>query len=133
MNLSVPDIYHTRVVFELDKDTQHSSAYEEFIKNYKNIIKKYCGLKESYFEKNSGICGCENDSGSKYVSNSYQRDISELCDGNFLRIVIRFYNTTDDKWSFDELNSFIKLFNEYSSEFVDTDYMKSFIQLELEI
>ena len=110
--MNLPDIYYTRVVFELDKNNQDSlDGINNFQKNLDIIFFE----KHNFIEKESSICGtCENQKDTKYVSKPYDASYSR----DFLRINIRFYNTTNDKWTFEELNNFIKTSVTFSSEIV---------------
>lgn len=121
--MNLPDIYYTRVVFEIDKNNQ-DCIYD--INNFKKNLDII--FFEKHIEKESSICGTS-EKHTKYMSKPYDVSYSD----DFLRIKIRFYNTKNDKWTFEELNNFIKTSVKISSEFVNTDYMRAFIQLELEL
>ena len=123
--MNLPDIYYTRVVFELDKNNQDSTNDIDNLKKNLDII---FFEKHNFVEKGSSICGTNNER-HKCVSKPYDGSYSD----DFLRINIRFYNTINEKWTFEELNNFIKTSIKFSSEIVNTDYMRAFIELELEV
>lgn len=132
MNLSeIPDVYYTRVVFELEQSNQdNQECIDKFIESYDMLIKNKCNLNKKYFQNDYNICGTTNQD-LKCISNPYDTSYSGET-GNYIRIQIRFYNTINEKWTFEELNNFIKMFVKISSEYINTDYMRSFIELELE-
>jgi hypothetical protein len=128
--MNVPDIYYTRVVFELEQSNQNNQeCINKFLESYKMLIKNKCNLNEKYFQNENVICGTGNRD-FKYISDPYYSYSGEA--GNYIRVQLRFYNGMDEKWSFEELNNFIKTFVKISSEYINTDYMRTFIELELE-
>lgn len=112
----LPDIYSTRVVFQFDKSVYNIDEVDKFKKIIDNI---FCNLNE----KRNDICGT-NETRTKYISSRYSDE--------FLTIKIRFYNAVNDKWTFEELNTFIKTYIKISSEYINTDYIRTFIELEFE-
>lgn len=121
----VPDIYYTRVVFELEQE-----CIDKFIESYNTLIKNKCNLNKKCFQNENVICGTGNRD-FKYISDPYDISYSDETD-NYLRIQLRFYNAINEKWTFEELNNFIKTFIKISSEYINIDYMRTFIELELE-
>lgn len=126
--MNLPDIYYTRVVFELEQSNQDNHI--EFLESYKMLIKNKCNLNEKCFQNDNLICGTGNRD-FKCISNPYDFSYSGET-GNYLIIQLRFYNGINEKWTFEELNNFIKTFVKISSEYINTDYMRTFIELELE-
>lgn len=116
----LPDIYSTRVVFQFDKSVYYIDEIDKFKKNLDNI---FCNLNE----KRNDICGTF-ETRIKYISKPYDMSFSD----EFLTIKIRFYNAVNDKWTFEELNNFIKTYVKISSEYINTDYIRTFIELEFE-
>jgi hypothetical protein len=135
--MNLPDIYYIRVVFELDNTMQENQeCIDKFIESYNSIIKNKCNLNEKCFTKNDiDICGTGENLNYKYVSNPYELNYKHPLDPSYydnIRIQLRFYNGMNEKWTFEELNTFIKTFVKISSEYINTDYMRTFIELELE-
>lgn len=128
--MNVPDIYYTRVIFELEQSNQNNQeCINKFLECYNILIKNKCNLNEN-FRNDYEICGTGNRD-LKCISNPYDFSYSGET-GNYLIIQLRFYNGINEKWSFEELNNFIKTFVKISSKYINTDYMRTFIELELE-
>lgn len=111
--MNVPDKYYIRIKFsyrETDNDL------DNFINSNFDIcvILNKIGLNvENFNSRNSGICGCV-DYKCKSVSKMYTR-----IEGDTTIVWFRFYNNPNDKWTFEELDNFIKEFKNLENNYPD--------------
>jgi hypothetical protein len=136
--ICIPDNYYIRVIFKInidckDTDTDTVDFANGCLQNnfFDGILTKL-SLSKINYHTTTGICGCEQFD-NKYFIKPYW-----IISDKSIKISIRFYNTYNEKWTFEELNIFMKLFEEIaedsidSIDSIDTIEFTKFIELQLE-
>jgi hypothetical protein len=115
---TIPDIYQTRVNFELDEENGSMDDNILTRDTIKDVLYECFNSKDLIYE------------GGTLCSTGYSSDFrkTSMMYGLYGKLCIRFYNGDKEKWTFEDLNTFIDKFIEL--KLFDYD-IRDYISLEV--